>query len=112
MLTLDRAIGDFETAGVLIEGKTISAVRPNITAPNAEIIDAARMTVMSGEGWPLARPYLLPSFEMAAHPSTSSGGRRSQNEGCNCFMPSRLCASYLGAAASPAGEAASAVQAL
>ncbi len=31
VLTLDRAIGDFETADVLIEGKTISAVRPNIT---------------------------------------------------------------------------------
>src|SRR6266436_7420780 len=48
VLTLDRAIGDFEVADVLIEGKTISAVRPNITAPNAEIIDAARMIVMPG----------------------------------------------------------------
>jgi len=48
VLTLDRALGDFETADVLIEGKTISAVRPNITAPNAEIIDAARMIVMPG----------------------------------------------------------------
>jgi cytosine/adenosine deaminase-related metal-dependent hydrolase len=46
VLTLDRAIGDFEAADVLIEGKTVSAVRPNITAPNAEIIDAARMIVM------------------------------------------------------------------
>jgi hypothetical protein len=34
VLTLDRALGDFEAADVLIEGKTISAVRPNITAPN------------------------------------------------------------------------------
>jgi hypothetical protein len=48
VLTLDRAIGDFETADVLIKGKTISAVRPNIAAPNAEIIDAARMIVMPG----------------------------------------------------------------
>jgi 5-methylthioadenosine/S-adenosylhomocysteine deaminase len=48
VLTLDRAIGDFETADVLIEGKTISALRPNIAAPNAEIIDAARMIVMPG----------------------------------------------------------------
>jgi 5-methylthioadenosine/S-adenosylhomocysteine deaminase len=48
VLTLDRTIGDFETADVLIEGKTISAVRPNITAPNAEIIDADRMIVMPG----------------------------------------------------------------
>jgi 5-methylthioadenosine/S-adenosylhomocysteine deaminase len=47
-LTLNRAIGDFETADVLIEGKTISALRPNIAAPNAEIIDAAGMIVMPG----------------------------------------------------------------
>ena len=40
MLTLDRAVGDFEAADVLIEGRTISAVRPNIAAPNAEVIDA------------------------------------------------------------------------
>lgn len=33
VLTLDRTLGDFETADVLIGGKTISAVRPNITAP-------------------------------------------------------------------------------
>jgi hypothetical protein len=44
VLTLDRTIGDFENADVLIEGKTISAVRPNITAPNAEIIDAGRIS--------------------------------------------------------------------
>jgi 5-methylthioadenosine/S-adenosylhomocysteine deaminase len=48
VLTLDRSIGDFETADVLIEGKKISAVRPNITAPDAEIIDASRMIVMPG----------------------------------------------------------------
>ena len=48
VLTLDRALGDFENADVLIEGKTITAVRPNITAPNAEVIDAARMIVMPG----------------------------------------------------------------
>lgn len=48
VLTLDRALGDFEVADVLIEGKTISAVRPDIAAPNAEIIDAARMIVMPG----------------------------------------------------------------
>jgi cytosine/adenosine deaminase-related metal-dependent hydrolase len=48
VLTLDRAIGDFGTADVLIEGRKISAVRPNITAPDAEIIDASRMIVMPG----------------------------------------------------------------
>ena len=56
VLTLDRSIGDFETADVLIEGKKISAVRPNITAPDAEIIDASRtrrhpvMRMVRGEG--------------------------------------------------------------
>src|SRR5262245_44486755 len=48
VLTLDRAVGDFEQADVLIEGGKISAVRPNISAPNAEVIDAARMIVAPG----------------------------------------------------------------
>ncbi|HEY6995810.1 MAG TPA: amidohydrolase family protein [Xanthobacteraceae bacterium] len=48
VLTLDRAAGDFEQADVLIEGGKISAVRPNIAAPNAEVVDAARMIVMPG----------------------------------------------------------------
>src|SRR5258705_12729395 len=48
VLTLDRAIGDFETADVLIENGKISAVRPNISAPNAEVIDASSTIVMPG----------------------------------------------------------------
>jgi 5-methylthioadenosine/S-adenosylhomocysteine deaminase len=48
VLTLDRAVGDFEQADVLIENGKISAVRPNISAPNAEVIDATRMIVMPG----------------------------------------------------------------
>src|SRR5262249_26382049 len=48
VLTLDRAVGDFEQADVLVEGGKISAVRPNINAPNAEVIDAARMIVAPG----------------------------------------------------------------
>jgi 5-methylthioadenosine/S-adenosylhomocysteine deaminase len=48
VLTLDRAIGDFEGADVLIEGRTIAAVRPGIAAPDAEVIDASRMIVMPG----------------------------------------------------------------
>ena len=48
VLTLDRALGDFEQADVLVEGGKISAVRPNISAPNAEVIDATRMIVMPG----------------------------------------------------------------
>jgi 5-methylthioadenosine/S-adenosylhomocysteine deaminase len=48
VLTLDRAVGDFEQADVLVEGDKVSAVRPNISAPNAEVIDASRMIVMPG----------------------------------------------------------------
>jgi len=48
VLTLDRAIGDFEAADVLIEGTKISAVRPSISVADAEIIDAASTIVMPG----------------------------------------------------------------
>ena len=48
VLSLDRAVGDFEQADVLIEGSRISAVQPNISAPNAEVIDAANTIVMPG----------------------------------------------------------------
>src|SRR5262245_38976767 len=36
VLSIDRAVGDFEQADVLVEGSRIAAVRPNIDAPNAE----------------------------------------------------------------------------
>ena len=48
VLSLDRAVGDFEQADVLIEGAKISAVRPNISAANAEVIDASNTIVMPG----------------------------------------------------------------
>ena len=48
MLSLDSAVGDFEQADVLIEGKKISAVKPNISAPNAQVIDATNRIVMPG----------------------------------------------------------------
>jgi 5-methylthioadenosine/S-adenosylhomocysteine deaminase len=48
VLSLDRAVGDFEQADVLIEGTKISAVRPNISAPNAQVIDAKNRIVMPG----------------------------------------------------------------
>ncbi len=48
VLSLDNAIGDFEQADVLIEGKKISAVKPNISAPNAQVIDASKCIVMPG----------------------------------------------------------------
>ncbi|MSP46401.1 MAG: amidohydrolase [Xanthobacteraceae bacterium] len=48
VLSLDRVIGDFEQADVLIEGKKISAVKPGISAPNAQVIDASKCIVMPG----------------------------------------------------------------
>src|SRR6516162_827530 len=48
VLTLDRVIGNFEQADVLIERGKISAVRPNIAVADAEVIDATRMIVVPG----------------------------------------------------------------
>src|SRR6476469_1051813 len=48
VLSLDRAVGDFEQADVLIEGTKITAVQPNINAPNAQVIDAKNRIVMPG----------------------------------------------------------------
>lgn len=48
VLSLDKDVGDFEQADVLIEGKTISAVKPGISAPNAQVIDASKCVVMPG----------------------------------------------------------------
>ncbi len=48
VLSLDRAVGDFERADVLIRGSKIAAVGPNLSAPDAEVIDATRAIVMPG----------------------------------------------------------------
>src|SRR5262245_60336173 len=47
VLSLDRNIGDFERADVLIEGDRIAAVRPDISA-DAAVIDAANTIVLPG----------------------------------------------------------------
>jgi 5-methylthioadenosine/S-adenosylhomocysteine deaminase len=47
VLTLDRALGDFANADVLIEGKKIVAVQPNLRA-DAQVIDASNTIVMPG----------------------------------------------------------------
>jgi 5-methylthioadenosine/S-adenosylhomocysteine deaminase len=47
VLTLDRTIGDFEKADVLIEGKKIVSVQRSISA-QAQVIDASDMIVMPG----------------------------------------------------------------
>jgi cytosine/adenosine deaminase-related metal-dependent hydrolase len=48
VLTLDKKVGNFHQADVLIEGTKISAVGPNLNAAEAEIIDASDMIVMPG----------------------------------------------------------------
>lgn len=48
VLSMDPAVGDFEQADVLINGKLIEAVGPNLDAGGAEVIDAAGMIVMPG----------------------------------------------------------------
>src|SRR3954469_4522250 len=49
VLTLDPALGDLPNADVLIEGETIAAVGPNLTAgPHANVIDARHRIVMPG----------------------------------------------------------------
>jgi 5-methylthioadenosine/S-adenosylhomocysteine deaminase len=48
VMTLDRDLGDFPQADVLIEGKTIVAVGPNLHAPGATPIDARGRIVMPG----------------------------------------------------------------
>jgi len=48
VLSLDPRVGDFDTADVLIDGTTIAAVGPNLTASNAQVIDASHAIVMPG----------------------------------------------------------------
>src|SRR5215471_1435711 len=48
VLTLDSKIGDFETADVLIDGKMIAEVAPNIPVSDAEVVDCSGTIVMPG----------------------------------------------------------------
>lgn len=48
VLSMDPAVGDFAKADVLIDGKKIVAVRPNIKASGAKVIDASGMIVIPG----------------------------------------------------------------
>lgn len=48
VITLDRTLGDFDEADVLIEGSRIAAVGRNLPAGDAEIIPAENMIVMPG----------------------------------------------------------------
>jgi cytosine/adenosine deaminase-related metal-dependent hydrolase len=48
VLSLDKQVGNFMKADVLIEGSKIAAVGPNLEAEGAEVIDASNMIVMPG----------------------------------------------------------------
>jgi 5-methylthioadenosine/S-adenosylhomocysteine deaminase len=48
VMSMDPKVGDFAKADVLVEGKKILAVRPNIHAPGAAEIDASDRIIMPG----------------------------------------------------------------
>ena len=48
VLSLDKKVGNFHRASVLIEGPEIAAVGPRVTAGDAKVIDASDMIVMPG----------------------------------------------------------------
>lgn len=48
VLSMDRSVGDFEDADVLIDGKKIAAIGPNLEAGEAQVLDASNMIVTPG----------------------------------------------------------------
>lgn len=48
VMSMDASVGDFAKADVLVEGKKIVAVGPNLHAGNADVIDATGRIVMPG----------------------------------------------------------------
>jgi 5-methylthioadenosine/S-adenosylhomocysteine deaminase len=48
VMSMDPQVGDFAQADVLVEGKTIRAVRPNLAVGGADVIDARGRIVMPG----------------------------------------------------------------
>ncbi len=48
VITVDKQLGDFRRADVLIEGTKIAAVGPDLGVTDAEIIDSSNMIVMPG----------------------------------------------------------------
>src|SRR5688500_4908739 len=48
VLTFDPKVGDFENADVLIDGKTIAQIGPNLSDPDAEVVDCSGTIVMPG----------------------------------------------------------------
>jgi len=48
IVSLDPQVGNLAAGDVLIEGKTIAAIGPSLSAPNARVIDAANMILIPG----------------------------------------------------------------
>ncbi|HEY6406745.1 MAG TPA: amidohydrolase family protein, partial [Ktedonobacteraceae bacterium] len=48
IITVDKQLGNFRRADVLIEGTKIAAVGPDLGVTDAEVIDASNMIVMPG----------------------------------------------------------------
>ena len=48
VLSLDKKVGNFHQADVLIEGSKIAAVGPNLSAGDAQMVDASNTIVMPG----------------------------------------------------------------
>jgi cytosine/adenosine deaminase-related metal-dependent hydrolase len=48
VLSLDPRVGDFEKADVLIDGKMIAQIAPNVSAGDAEVVDCSGTIVMPG----------------------------------------------------------------
>jgi len=48
VLSLDPRVGDFERADVLIDGKLIADIGPNVSAPDALVVDCSGAIVMPG----------------------------------------------------------------
>jgi 5-methylthioadenosine/S-adenosylhomocysteine deaminase len=83
VLSLDPAVGNFESADVLIEGTKISAVRPNIAAASAKLIDATNTIVMPGfvdthrHAWQGALRNVLPNGLLSDYTRDITGTARS-----------------------------------
>ncbi len=48
VLSMDPEVGDFDSADVLVDGRTIAEIGPNIDAGDADVVEAEGMIVMPG----------------------------------------------------------------
>jgi 5-methylthioadenosine/S-adenosylhomocysteine deaminase len=82
IVSLDRQVGDFERADVLIDGARIAAVGPNLAA-EAEVVDCADMIVMPGfvdthrHMWQGALRNILPNGLLSDYTRDITGSARS-----------------------------------